>query len=137
MPRLDMFLIPVLCCMPFCGFGIIEIARFFAQWIPVPVNRGNSNVSQGHLFPSFFKILYPFVVFCTVFMVRFLYRVGIRPWLHGGCRFHPSCSAYCIQALEQHRPIRAIILILWRIARCNPWGKCGIDPVPPSLFSSS
>ena len=133
MPRLDIFLTLI----PLYPFGVMGITRFLAKLNLAPVSQGNSNMPQGHLFPSFLKILYPSVVFCAVFIVRFFYRVGIRPWLHGGCRFHPSCSAYCIQALQQHHPIRAIPLVLWRIARCNPWGQCGIDPVPPSLFSSS
>lgn len=66
-----------------------------------------------------------------------VYRMGIRPSLLGSCRFHPTCSAYAIQALQQHGLIPAIILIVWRIVRCHPWGQCGYDPVPSSLFSSS
>ena len=65
------------------------------------------------------------------------YRGAIRSSLWGSCRFYPSCSAYAIQALRQHGLFSAVILMTWRIIRCNPWGQCGHDPVPSSLFSSS
>lgn len=48
-----------------------------------------------------------------------------------GCRFHPSCSTYFIQAVQLHGAFRGTALGLWRILRCNPWGGCGEDPVPP------
>jgi len=76
------------------------------------------------------------ISFCAVFTLSFIYRVAIRPWLSGGCRFYPTCSAYGIQAFQQHSLPRALYLILRRIARCHPWGPCACDPVPPSLFSS-
>jgi putative membrane protein insertion efficiency factor len=48
-----------------------------------------------------------------------------------GCRFHPSCSEYFLQAIQSHGTVRGIFLGLKRIARCHPWGGCGEDPVPP------
>jgi putative membrane protein insertion efficiency factor len=48
---------------------------------------------------------------------------------HGFCRFHPHCSEYGKQALEKHNVITGIILALWRILRCNPWSKGGLDPI--------
>lgn len=48
-----------------------------------------------------------------------------------GCRFHPSCSTYFIRAVQVHGAFRGTLLGLWRILRCNPWGGCGEDPVPP------
>ena len=50
---------------------------------------------------------------------------------NSGCRFTPSCSTYFIQAVETHGVIKGVGLGLWRILRCNPWGSCGHDPVPP------
>ena len=50
---------------------------------------------------------------------------------NSGCRFTPSCSTYFIQAVETHGVIKGVGLGLWRILRCNPWGGCGHDPVPP------
>ncbi len=49
----------------------------------------------------------------------------------GGCRFHPSCSAYAMDAVESHGAVRGGWLALKRIVRCHPWGRAGLDPVPP------
>jgi putative membrane protein insertion efficiency factor len=65
------------------------------------------------------------------------YLLAVRPWLHGQCRFEPTCSVYCVQAFRTHNPFRAIILVLWRLARCHPWGYHAQDPVPPISFPSS
>lgn len=48
-----------------------------------------------------------------------------------GCRFTPSCSTYFIQAVETHGAFKGAVLGIRRILRCNPWGGCGHDPVPP------
>ena len=46
------------------------------------------------------------------------------------CRFHPTCSEYAVQALQQHGLVLGSLLFFKRIARCHPWGGAGIDPVP-------
>ena len=46
------------------------------------------------------------------------------------CRFTPTCSAYAIQAIERFGVIKGSGLAIWRILRCNPFGKYGYDPVP-------
>lgn len=48
-----------------------------------------------------------------------------------GCRFHPVCSHYGIEALRVHGLIKGSILTLWRILRCHPFHPGGEDPVPP------
>lgn len=47
------------------------------------------------------------------------------------CRFHPTCSAYAVQALQQHGAARGSVLAARRIARCHPLNDGGFDPVPP------
>src|SRR5213075_1823206 len=47
-----------------------------------------------------------------------------------GCRFTPTCSAYFLEAVETHGVYRGSWLGLKRLARCQPWGGCGYDPVP-------
>lgn len=66
-----------------------------------------------------------------------LYRWILSPLLHAlaggtgcGCRFHPSCSAYTLEALETHGSLRGSLLSLRRIGKCHPWGDGGFDPVP-------
>ena len=52
-------------------------------------------------------------------------------WAIGGqCRFFPTCSHYAEDALLRKPLRRALGLILWRLARCQPFAKCGHDPVP-------
>ena len=61
--------------------------------------------------------------------VRF-YRLVISPLIATNCRFHPTCSAYALDALEKHGAIKGGWLAIKRIARCHPWGGSGIDNVP-------
>ncbi|MDB5868380.1 MAG: hypothetical protein JWP96_712 [Polaromonas sp.] len=67
------------------------------------------------------------------------YRLLVSPWLGSNCRFEPSCSAYSLQALEQHGAAIGSYLTLRRLVRCQPWCAGGHDPVPPpnpaSFFS--
>ncbi|MBK1792404.1 membrane protein insertion efficiency factor YidD [Persicirhabdus sediminis] len=50
---------------------------------------------------------------------------------YAGCRYHPTCSNYFLQAVDIHGPIYGSWLGIKRIFRCHPWGGCGNDPVPP------
>lgn len=58
------------------------------------------------------------------------YRRWISPHTPATCRFSPTCSAYAEEALRELGPLRAVPLIVWRIARCQPMCKGGYDPVP-------
>jgi putative membrane protein insertion efficiency factor len=62
--------------------------------------------------------------------VRF-YRRYLSPWKPAMCRFQPTCSQYAIEALELHGVVRGGYLTLWRLLRCQPFGRPGFDPVPP------
>ncbi len=63
------------------------------------------------------------------------YRLVLSPLVPPSCRFQPTCSAYALEALHRHGPLRGCWLALRRIARCHPipWlgGSAGFDPVPP------
>ncbi|ERK39307.1 putative membrane protein insertion efficiency factor [Segatella baroniae F0067] len=58
------------------------------------------------------------------------YQHIISPMTPPSCRFTPTCSEYARQALMKHGPIKGLLLAIWRILRCNPWGGSGYDPVP-------
>lgn len=45
------------------------------------------------------------------------------------CRYYPTCSEYTKQAIEKYGLIKGIIIGSWRILRCNPFSKGGIDLV--------
>lgn len=65
-----------------------------------------------------------------LFMVRG-YRLTLGMVVGGGCRFHPSCSAYAEQAVRELGVLRGVPLSVWRMLRCSPLSKGGVD-YPPS-----
>jgi putative membrane protein insertion efficiency factor len=61
-----------------------------------------------------------------------LYRRLLSPVLGPACRFEPSCSAYAEEALHTHGVLRGVGLAVWRLLRCQPFARAGLDPVPPA-----
>lgn len=70
-----------------------------------------------------------FFSFILMIPVR-IYQLIISPILPNACRYDPTCSAYMIEALKVHGPIKGLFLGTKRISRCHPWGGHGHDPVP-------
>lgn len=64
-----------------------------------------------------------------------IYQVCISPMLGPHCRFHPTCSAYAIEAIRVHGVMRGSWLAVRRIGRCHPFHPGGVDPVPPCTES--
>lgn len=60
------------------------------------------------------------------------YRAGISPLYGQVCRYHPSCSAYSLQAYQQHGFVKGLWLTIRRLGRCHPFTPGGIDDVPAS-----
>ncbi|MBO5212978.1 MAG: membrane protein insertion efficiency factor YidD [Clostridia bacterium] len=58
------------------------------------------------------------------------YRKLISPLKRPCCRFTPTCSQYALDAIDKFGAIRGMLLAIWRVLRCNPFGKGGYDPVP-------
>jgi uncharacterized protein len=58
------------------------------------------------------------------------YQVTLSPFFGAQCRFYPTCSCYAIEAIEKHGAIKGTFLAVYRVFRCNPFTKGGIDPVP-------
>jgi uncharacterized protein len=55
----------------------------------------------------------------------------ISPALPARCRYYPTCSAYAEEAVRTHGIVRGSALAAWRIVRCNPFSRGGVDEVPP------
>jgi hypothetical protein len=57
------------------------------------------------------------------------YRRLLSPLFPQRCKYHPSCSAYAVEAVRSYGVIRGAVLAGWRVLRCNPWSHGGYDPV--------
>ncbi len=68
-------------------------------------------------------------VHAAVLLIK-LYQKIISPCLGQRCRFHPSCSHYCIDALNEHGMVHGLWLGIKRICKCHPLHPGGFDPVP-------
>ncbi|ACG57567.1 protein of unknown function DUF37 [Hydrogenobaculum sp. Y04AAS1] len=58
--------------------------------------------------------------------VRF-WQICISPLYPSSCRFYPTCSHYAILSIEKYGAFKGGMKAFWRILRCNPWNKGGID----------
>ncbi|MGQ0831747.1 MAG: membrane protein insertion efficiency factor YidD [Microthrixaceae bacterium] len=56
-----------------------------------------------------------------------LYQWAISPLIPRRCRYHPSCSAYAVDAIREFGVVRGVVLAGWRLLRCNPWSHGGVD----------
>lgn len=81
-----------------------------------------------------------YIVFTTRYLVIKLIKIyqktlsfdhGLFKYLfpYGYCRFQPTCSEYAIKSIEKYGIIKGGTKAIWRVLRCNPWNKGGIDPV--------
>ena len=59
-----------------------------------------------------------------------LYQIILSPILGSNCRYHPTCSQYMIDAINEWGILKGGILGLKRIAQCHPLGSKGFDPIP-------
>ena len=69
------------------------------------------------------------MMFKIIVNVIGLYRRYISPMLPPSCRYWPTCSDYTLQAIQKHGVLKGITMGAWRVMRCNPLSKGGIDPV--------
>ncbi len=71
-----------------------------------------------------------------VFLIR-IYQRTLSPALpvltmgRCGCRFHPTCSHYAVDALRTHGFLAGTWLAAVRLVKCTPLHPGGLDPVPP------
>jgi putative membrane protein insertion efficiency factor len=65
------------------------------------------------------------------------YRFAISPLYGQVCRYHPTCSAYALEAVQAHGAMRGSWLAVRRVLRCHPWAAGGVDHVPPVGYPDS
>ncbi len=57
-----------------------------------------------------------------------LYQLLISPFVPANtCKYHPSCSEYAVLAIRKDGVVRGSARATWRLLRCNPWSKGGVD----------
>jgi putative membrane protein insertion efficiency factor len=56
-----------------------------------------------------------------------LYQLLLSPLSPNSCKYHPSCSQYAVDALREYGVLRGTVLAGWRLLRCNPWSRGGVD----------
>jgi len=94
----------------------------------VEVTNAAQQASVRHRPPG--TMLRRLAVLPVVLLVRG-YQLLVRPFLVGHCKFHPTCSEFALEALQEHGLLRGTGLAVRRVLRCHPFGPGGIDPVPP------
>ena len=55
------------------------------------------------------------------------YQRFISPLSPSSCRYYPTCSSYAVMAIEKYGVLKGSIKAIYRILRCNPFSKGGID----------
>jgi putative membrane protein insertion efficiency factor len=58
-----------------------------------------------------------------------LYKRWISPAFPPSCRYVPTCSEYAMEAVERHGVVRGGVMTGWRLLRCHPLAKGGLDAV--------
>lgn len=61
-----------------------------------------------------------------IFPIKF-YRRFISPMKKPCCKYYPTCSEYAILAIRKYGPVKGSIKGAWRILRCNPFSRGGVD----------
>jgi len=63
------------------------------------------------------------------------YQRFVSPMFPRRCKYHPTCSAYAAGAVREYGALRGAVLASWRLLRCNPWSRGGVDyPRDQRLF---
>ena len=58
----------------------------------------------------------------------YAYRYTLGVLMPASCKYHPSCSQYAIDAMRKHGLVVGSAKAGWRLLRCNPWSRGGVDP---------
>ena len=79
--------------------------------------RGSKKATSGLSLRAF--VIFFFFTFYKTIVSPFLHTLGISG---SGCRFHPTCSQYSLNAFQNEKFFKALYLSLVRLSKCHPWG---------------
>ncbi|OIO46761.1 MAG: membrane protein insertion efficiency factor YidD [Parcubacteria group bacterium CG1_02_37_51] len=73
----------------------------------------------------------------TILLIIKIYQKTISPdtgvlkvfYPFGACRYYPTCSEYCYQAVNKHGVIKGVGAGVKRLLKCHPLSKGGYDPI--------
>lgn len=57
-----------------------------------------------------------------------LYQLTLSPYIGMQCKYVPSCSQYACDCFAHYGFMKSLVLVGWRILRCNPLSRGGYDP---------
>ena len=66
--------------------------------------------------------------FLALWVLR-VYKRWVSPAFPPSCRYVPTCSEYAMEAVERYGALRGGAMAAWRVLRCHPFVKGGLDPV--------
>jgi uncharacterized protein len=96
-----------------------DAAHFPRDWFVASLRSREANVvSTAIRLPAFLGI-----------GLVHAYRWTLGLLWAGSCKYHPTCSQYALDALRRYGLVRGSILAGWRLLRCNPWSRGGVDYV--------
>lgn len=59
-----------------------------------------------------------------------IYRKFLSPMMGSACRYLPTCSEYCEEAIKKYGPLKGLKMGVMRVLRCHPFHSGGYDPLP-------
>jgi uncharacterized protein len=65
----------------------------------------------------------------VVLLLLRAYKWAISPMFLPACRYVPTCSEYAMEAVDRYGAVRGSLMAVWRVLRCHPLAKGGLDPV--------
>lgn len=65
----------------------------------------------------------------VVLLLIRLYQLYISPVLPSTCRFYPTCSQYCYDAISKYGAWKGVLMGLCRLIKCHPFHPGGYNPV--------
>jgi putative membrane protein insertion efficiency factor len=65
------------------------------------------------------------------------YQRFVSPMFPRRCKYHPTCSQYAVDSVREFGVMRGTVLAGWRLLRCNPWSRGGVDyPADQRIFTA-